>query len=259
MEELKQIGLFALMVATIAISLGNVLKQLADKKQQKQMLKQNSGEEYRHRVWVQSVLKKLKIFYNPTLPLFIGEEEVKLKSKRQVLERAVILSKLCELALKFDGSFSAEELSKAKKTTTNFLIQHNLFHSLSPLEKEFLKAPTKQMAMDISWQIECVLYFAFTLKELDVPPLPVEQVGAQEVIEHFTEKPIDELEKEFGFQDLDNLLKWNDMYFNMQWACLEAQLKNKKIKLNPEITRELFKASIWVISDEEWDDIDTSA
>jgi len=258
MEEIQQISKYALLIAAIALLLGTFLKQIAAKKTT-QVLKQNNSKEYSYRFWTQSVLKKLKIPYNPILPLFIGKEEVKLKTKRQVLERAVILAKLCDFALKFDGSFSDEELLKAKKATTNFLIQHNLFHFLSPLEKEFLKAPTKQMAMDISWQIECVLYFAFALKELDVPPLPVEQVGALEVIEHFTEKPIDELEKEFGFQDLDNLLKWNDMYFNMQWACLEAQLKNKKIKIDFEITRELFKASIWVISDVEWDDIDTSA
>lgn len=265
MDDIYLLGQIALVISFFLLILGNALKTKALRKEHELYSNYNKKEDQELLALRQktlSTLKKLRIKYNPALPLYTTKEECKKKSINEMLKKAFSISVMLEYLDIFLKAKTEEEKTKAKEGAKKKILKYELSSSLSPKEKEFLKNPDMEKALEISWSGEALLYLTFALGLIDAPPTPEVPHNFEPMVKVYLSKnSIDEVAQKAKEVSLETLLLWNDMFFNLQWACNDAKYKNKKVKhLNPDVVAEFFKASIWVISnEEEWDDIDLSA
>ncbi len=201
------------------------------------------------------LLRKHGIKVNESLPAISRAGETKFRDPKEIAERTIALAVTNLVAF---NNISGEQ-------ALQFANKNEIINTLSPKEIEFLKNPTTETKNQETWKCECIWTLSWALgivpalnfpKDLaDLADIPSDQypVGSELSPREFIAKCNSRR------SDAD-ILDANDLYYRMDWACVDARLKDETIvSINPGVVYERHYALNWLIGyrNQEWDHIST--
>lgn len=201
----------------------------------------------------EKLLKKKGIKINYNLPHIESEEETILRTPKEIAERVSVLSVVNLVAF---SSMTGEE-------ATEYLKRYNLWNSITQKEKEFLNNPTEEKKNQESWKCEGIWTLLWALKIVDNLGEADQMCDLNQISED--EYPIGQqkdpnlfIEKNIESRTKSEILDANDLYYRMDWTCVDARLNGQELnRLNSGVVYERHYALNWLINymGEEWDDI----
>ncbi len=145
----------------------------------------------------------------------------------------------------------------------DYIEKYNLAHLLTPAEKEFLDYPTEEAKRHETWKCECIWTLMWALKKVndlkfpdhlcDLNDIPIEEYPADG-----EKDPNIFINNSKEIRTKTEILDANDLYYRMDWACVDARLNNEAMSIIiPGVVYERHYALNWLINyyDQEWDDI----
>jgi hypothetical protein len=198
-------------------------------------------------------LHNIPFYKNPTALFVDPEEQVVIRAKDKVVDRAVALF---YTGLKSEG-LSDELLAKLEKA-------YQVKAKLTSKERVFAfsSQPTEQQKIDANWKYECLHVLLWSLGFVDTLSYPDQLcVVADDVkiIHDLTERQFREKAK---LRSKKEILDQADLILRLNWACVNARINNKPApgNLNSEVVQERHYALNWLIRcmDQAWDDVETN-
>lgn len=201
----------------------------------------------------ESLLEVWKVKINRHLPYIESEDEVTLRTPREVAQRVSVLATINPVAF---GILSAEE-------AIAYLEKYNLWAYATPMEKEFLANPTEERKRNETWKCEGIWTLMWALKKvedlgapdqlcnLDNIPPPVYPVGPNKDPNEFINSIQETRTKA-------EILDAADLYYRLDWACVDARLHKREMeKAHPGVVHERHYALNWLVNymEEAWDDV----
>ena len=187
------------------------------------------------------------------LPVIESEHEVTIRSSEQIAARAVMLA-LTNLV-----AFSSISASQAFE----IIEQYSLQAHVTPEEMKFLQNPTDELKNIMSWKCEAiwVLCWALNIVEdlgeaddmADLNTIDGELYPIQPGVD-----PNMFIKKDHMVRSAEEILDENDLYYRLNWACVDARLNGHEIDgANPGVVYERQYALNWLINymGQEWDDV----
>ena len=212
----------------------------------------------------EKVLAKHKVMINPNLPRIENEDEAKIKSPEEIVKRAVTAFITVQIAIDICNDNGALE---SVEFFTPIMERFGLMNELTADEKIYFdkdkcEGISQDDAYQFQWRLEmCVpLFWACGFrKTLDYPDEMTDTTKQINLIggcENFGE-----LMKNVKMRSPSEILDAADLLFRMDWACVEARIKN-----DPGIMGDLFsdvvveqhKGVNWLIGAydaENWDTV----
>jgi hypothetical protein len=195
---------------------------------------------------------EIPYYKNPTAMLTDSEAEAILRTKDQVVDRALAL---CFTGLKSEGMKEAQlaEIDKA----------YHISSKLTPTERAYVTAPhpTEQQRIDANWRYEglhVLLWALGYVPALAYPDRMCEVAPDVKIIHDLSETQFRERAK---LRTKKEILDQADLILRLDWACTEARLKKEPApsELNSDAVVERHHALNWLIryGDQEWDDVST--
>lgn len=211
----------------------------------------------------EKVLAKHRIMINPNLPRIENEDEAKLRSPEEIVKRAVTAFLTAQIAIDICGSNGAEE---SAKFFMPILERFGLTDELTDDEKPYFDLSkcgdiSDMDANQMQWRIEmCVpLFWACGFrKKLEYPSEMADTTKEIKLIGGCED--FGELMKHVKMRPLPDILDAADLIFRMDWACVEARLKNDRGimgDLFPDVVVEQHKGLNWLIGAYDAEDWDT--
>lgn len=212
----------------------------------------------------EKVLAKHGVMINPNLPRIENEDEVKIKSPEEIVKRAVAAFITAQIAIDICNNDGASE-------SAEFFIpvmeQFGLIGELTDDEKIYFdlskcEAISQDEAYQMQWRLEmCVpLFWACGFrKKLDYPDEMTDTVKLIKLIGGC--KSFDELMSHVKMRSVSEILDEADLVFRMDWACVEARIKNEPSfmgDLFSDVVVERHKGLNWIIrayGAEDWDTV----
>lgn len=212
----------------------------------------------------EKVLAKHKVMINPNLPRIENEDEAKIKSPEEIVKRAVTAFITVQIAIDICNNNGALE---SVEFFTPILERFGLMSELTEDEKIYFdKAKCDDIPQDAAYQMQwrlemCVpLFWACGFwKKLDYPDEMTDTVKLTILIDSC--KNFDELMSHVKMRSASEILDSADLLFRMDWACVEARIKNDTGimgDLFPDVVVEQHKGVNWLIGAygaENWDTV----
>ena len=199
------------------------------------------------------ILQERTIKINKHLPFIESEQETIIRNAQEIAQRVSVLAVVNMVS--FD-SIEAEE-------AIEYLKKYGLFELLTPDERDLLTNPTQEKKTRESWKAEGIYVLLWALKIQDELNFPDTMVMLNEMDPDrypFTENkdPNDFINANDKTRAKSEILDANDLYYRLDWACVDARLNNRKITgVNPGVVYERHYALNWLVNymDQSWDDI----
>ena len=205
---------------------------------------------------------------NPYLPEIMTEEEAKIKSPEEAVRRAVCAFLAAGIAIDI---MNGETGVESAKFFTQLLNRFDLENYLTADEKRyFAKAGenppeiTVQEANDMQWRMEmCMtIFWAYGFLGDDDLPFPSEITDTTDMVNLIGScNDFDELMTHVRMHSASEILDHADMCYRMDWACVEARIKNDPTicgELMSDVVTEQHKGYCWLIGAEgaeDWDNV----
>lgn len=191
-------------------------------------------------------------YRNPTAMFTDSEAETTLRTKDQVVDRALAL---CFVGLKSEGMEEAQlaEIDRA----------YHISSKLTPNERAYVTAsyPTEQQRTDANWRYEglhVLLWALGYIPTLAYPDRMCEVAPDVKIIHDLTEV---QFRQRANLRSKKEILDQADLILRLDWACTEARLKKQSApgELNSDAVVERHHALNWLMQygDQEWDDVST--
>lgn len=212
----------------------------------------------------EKVLAKHGIAINPNLPGIEDPYEKKIKPVDEVLKRALTSFITVQTAIDICNDNGASE---SVEFFTPIMERFGIMDELTDDEKPYFDLDkceyiTKDAAYQLQWRLEmCVpLFWALGLwKKLDYPKEMTDTTPLIHLIGGC--ESLDELKRHIKPRDSSEILDAADLLLRMDWACVEARIKN-----DPSLSADLFsdvvveqhKGINWLIcayGSEDWDNV----
>jgi hypothetical protein len=191
---------------------------------------------------------------NKTLPFIECEDSTQLRSTQEIAQRVTVLAAVNMVAF---GNFKGQDI-------IDYLKRFGLWEYTTPKEKKFLSAPGKEAMDNETWKAEGILTLLWALKvvpELEFP----KQLGDLNKIpkENYPfsglkSDPAPFIKKMTELRSVSELLNAADLYYRLDWACVDARVNNRSIEgVVPDVVYERHYALNWIIHymNQSWDDI----
>ncbi|WP_273209016.1 DUF4272 domain-containing protein [Runella zeae] len=195
----------------------------------------------------------IPIYKNPNSLFVESETTVKIRSKDEVVDRAIAL---CYVELKSEGT--------EKVLLDGFAKKYSVKSKLSPAERVFdeKENPTQQEIANANWRAESYHTLLWSLSIIDSLELPTKLCNIGEDVGHLFSKTEQEFRNIARLRTKEEILDQADLILRLNWACVNARVKNESAPsgLNPSVIYERHYALNWVIQhqNQEWDDITTN-
>lgn len=201
----------------------------------------------------EALLSKSGIKINNWLPEVEPEEETTLRSGVEIAQRVTILAMTNSVA--FDNLSGEDALQ--------YLRDHDLIELLTPLETEFLDNPTEEKKFQESWKCEGIWVLLWALNivnDLEFPDhlCDLNTIHAEDYPVGPGKDPNDFINKNWRLRSKSEILDANDLYYRMDWACVDARLNQREMEsIHPGVVYERHYALNWLINygDQDWDDV----
>ena len=203
------------------------------------------------------LLQEQKIPYNIDLPPIKSSYEVNGKTFDEVAKRAIVLSIVCNFASDIVNNTKKKYLKDSKKFFNNLLDTFHVRDAMTREEKELFNKMDKDLAMQISWQFEGNLILMWCLGLIEEIPFPDVLVDPDEITsivsscssyKEFTEKCL--------FRDVQDVLDLADLIYRYDWYCVDCESKGLEPSINSEVVIERHRAINWLLTNEEWDNVE---
>lgn len=212
----------------------------------------------------EKVLAKHNVMINPNLPNIENEDEAEIKSPEEIVKRAVTAFITAQIAIDICNDNGALE---SVEFFTPIMERFGLMGELTEDEKIYFDKDkcdniSQDDAYQFQWRLEmCVpLFWACGFwKKLDYPDEMTDTTKLTKLIsgcENF-----DELMSHVKMRSSSEILDCADLLFRMDWACVEARIKNDPEimgDLSSDVVVEQHKGINWVIGAygaENWDTV----
>jgi hypothetical protein len=220
--------------------------------------KPNNGNNYKtaeqRKKQTEKYLKSLNIPFIDHLPQIEEENEVKIRTAQEIVERILILVYLAYVS----------EVPDERENVVEFLKTNLLWDKVSPDEKELFQKEdlTEQETTNISWRSEGVWLLLWTINKVDKLELPTEQVEIPKIVSllpGFLTDPT-EFIKNSIVRPRTEILDQSDLVYRLHWATRNADLNKQPMPANLDLSiiMERHYAINWVtFYADEWDEIST--
>ena len=199
------------------------------------------------------ILQERAIKTNKTLPVIESDTSTIPRDVLEIAERVSVLAVVNHVAL---GNLEAAE-------AIDYLKSYGLWEQTTPNEKDLLTDPTVEKRNRQSWKVEGVYILLWALQQIDELSFPDNPVGPDEISadqypvgEH--RSPAEFIASAVGIRTTAELLDANDLYYRLDWACVDARINKRTIAgLDPGVVFERHYALNWLINygDQDWDDV----
>jgi len=212
-----------------------------------------SDEQVSRKKNAEEIVRQHNIPVNATLPYTENESEVRLRSKDEIVDRALAL---CYVALKGEGL--------DRNFLDDFDRRYKISNKLSPNEKKFTlsKTPTRQEMTNATWRYESLQIMLWTLGYIDQLNYPDSICNVAQVVSVFrTNKDEETFRKHAKLRALKEILEQTDLIYRLDWACVDARINNRPApgNLEPGVVYERHYSFNWLTNymEQAWDDIST--
>lgn len=198
----------------------------------------------------QKALAERGIAVPDTLPPLVCEDELSLRSRDEVIERA---RALLLVALRAESVASGEAMPVDTLLSKMPLADD----ALSPKEQAFLKqeAPSQQECAQFIWRYEALLVLEWALGLVDELAFPAAPAEAADIVARLIEMRGPQLRSEREI--LDAL----DVHYRLNWHVRQTRLKTKgEVKgVDADVVMERHHTLNWLVRFQHapWDDVDT--
>ena len=128
---------------------------------------------------------------------------------------------------------------------------------------DLLLNPTKEKKTRESWKYEGIYVLLWALNQVDELYFPAGMINMDDLkIRDYPigkdKDPKDFINSALSIREKAEILDANDLYYRLDWACVDARLKNTTPEgVNPAVVYERHYALNWLInySDQDWDDV----
>ena len=194
-----------------------------------------------------------KIKVNSHLPYIEDDEEVTLRTPKEIAERVCLLAVTNYVA--FDSLSGKEAIEYLKK--------YNLWQYATPGEIDFLENPTTEKKNQETWKCECIWTLMWALGKVPDLDFPDELCQLQNIPEdeypvQAGKNPNDFINSITESRSVKEILDANDLYYRLDWACVDARINNQEMTtVNPGVVYERHYALNWLINymNLDWDDV----
>jgi hypothetical protein len=201
----------------------------------------------------ESFLQNLNIPINHYLPCLQEEEEVKIRSPKEIAKKILILVYL-NVAIE-DGD---------KNEIREFLMEKGLWNDVSENEKILFDKETftEREKVNISWRTEAIWTLLWCINKVEHLELPIEQCLPSEIFEllpEYLDSPV-EFINSVSIRSVSEILDMTDLIYRIHWATREADIKHQEIPgdFDSSIIFERHYAMNWVtFYADDWDEITT--
>jgi Domain of unknown function (DUF4272) len=196
--------------------------------------------------------KNIPFYKNPNSLFVEPEEKVTIRTKDEVVDRAIAL---CYLELKSEKA--------DKKMLAEFDKKYNVLAKLTPIEKEFALAdnPTEQQMTNANWRAESYHVMLWALGYIDKLKYANEVCTVSDDVKHLFSKSEKEFRNKAKLRSKTEILDEADLILRIDWACVNARVKNESApsELNSSIVYERHYSLNWLTNfmNQNWDDVST--
>lgn len=200
-----------------------------------------------------AALRKLGVGIAKSLPPLLGEDEIRLRSPEEILERVGAIC-ICAARAEPEGLSPAEAMDAVKR--------FGVKRALSPEETAFLseKNPDEATRTKFCWRYECVPVLLWAIQQAKDLPFPKQIVDVP-----MTARKVSELcskRTEHELRPAAEILDAADLTYRIHWATVDHRSNGGKVPTggaNEEIVMERHYAFNWLIGlrNEAWDDVET--
>ncbi|WP_179006541.1 DUF4272 domain-containing protein [Winogradskyella forsetii] len=199
------------------------------------------------------ILKKHNVKINNNLPYIESENDITIRTAKEIAERVTVLTITNLVAF---SNISGEE-------AIDMLNKFNLMDLVTPNEKSFLENPTDQQKSQETWKCEGIWTLMWALKIVDDLGFPNEMADLNNIpLKKYPigkdKDPNDFINAQKTVRTKSDLLNVNDLYYRLDWACVDARLNNRQItEVNSGVVYERHYALNWLINymNADWDDV----
>lgn len=196
------------------------------------------------------ILTKNSIKINKNLPFIEDETTIEIRSVKEIAQRVTVMAFMNGFTL---NAVSAEDVTKILKKL-------NLWEFVTPDERHLLENPTDEAKNQESWKCEGIGVLLWALKKIDSLPFPDTMIDFDEIPKE--KYPLNDaiafIAQATEVRSAKEILDLNDLYYRMDWACVDARMKNLPMEtLNAGVVFERHYALNWLIQymDQDWDDV----
>ena len=196
--------------------------------------------------------KNIPFYKNPNSLFVEPEEKVTIRTKDEVVDRAIAL---CYLELKSEKA--------DKKMLAEFDKKYNVLSKLTPAEKEFALAenPTEQQMTNANWRAESYHVMLWALSYIDKLKYANEVCNVSDDVKYLFSKTEKEFRDKATLRSKTEILDEADLILRIDWACVNARVKNETApsQLNGSIVYERHYSLNWLTNfmNQNWDDVTT--
>lgn len=200
----------------------------------------------------ESFLDAHAIKVNKNLPCSPSSEDVELRLKDEVLNRAYAL---LIIAVKGEG-LEQEQLEK--------VVLDKRITSFSPREKVVFDSTelSDQERAYATWRYESLYTMMWALGKMDDLKFPSDICDVQEIVGKIFQLSREEFVETVQLRSKSEILDELDKTYRMNWACVDARIKGEEVSggINPSVIYERHYSLNWLTKyqDQDWDDVQTN-
>lgn len=193
------------------------------------------------------------------LPVIVGDEDAVLRTKEEVVQRAIAL---CLIAVYAGGVAEGGDVQEEREFIEGIIEQYGAASFFTEKEKAFLQdaQPDRTAAIQMVWMYECywVLLWALGYKEeLEFPGQICDVNAAIDVLKQagdyatFLEGAV--------LRSKEEILDQADLIYRYDWACVDARIHDRTVAggLDGGVVMERHRALNWLICymEDDWDHV----
>lgn len=196
--------------------------------------------------------RNIPIYSNPNSLFVDSEAETQLRTKDEVVDRALAL---LYLGLKSEG-LEKENLDKLDEV-------FGISSKLSPTEKEYATAanPTEQQQVNANWRYESLHVLLWSLGYIEQLVYPDQMCNVAHDVKIPYELGAAKFREQAVLRSKAEILDQADLILRFHWACVNARVNQEPAPggLNPSIIYERHYSLNWLIKymNQDWDDVST--
>ena len=212
----------------------------------------------------EKLLQGFNISINPNLPEIKSEDNLSIKSPEEIVRRAVTAFITAQIAIDICNDNGAAE---SAEFFTPIMERFGLMSELTDDEKVYFNLSecdniSKGEACQIEWRLEMCIPLFWACGFWKKIEFPSEMTDTSKLITLIGGcESFDELMSHVKMRTASEILDGADAAFRMDWACVEARIKNDKSisgQLSHDVVVEQHKGFNWLIGAydaEDWDSV----
>ncbi|WP_139492700.1 DUF4272 domain-containing protein [Brevibacillus dissolubilis] len=195
------------------------------------------------------------------LPVIAGDEEAVIRSKNEIVQRAIAL---CLIAV-YAGNLAEDgKIQEGRKVIQAIIQQYWAEGFFTEKEEEFFTDDHLEQTgiIQMAWMYECYWVLLWALgfvEELNFPGQICDVQAAVNTLRHAGN--YDGFYRKASVRSKEDILNQADLIYRYHWACVNARVNNQPVPgdLDAGVVMERHRAFNWLIRymDADWDDVRT--